>query len=72
VTSYSSSSDKSVTVDCIGSKIVVGGGADTDLPVEVGVTSLPLDSNTWQAHGAEMDPTNTSWTVTVYAICVDP
>jgi hypothetical protein len=71
-TSASSSSDKSITVDCTGSKVVVGGGATVaDTEFVVLVRTYPVDSNTWEARAVENDGTNDSWTVTVYAICVN-
>lgn len=75
MTSANNSSTKSVTVDCSGSKIVLGGGADVSLSAQVTVEHFPVDSNTWQANGTEIDdgsPTTSSWTVSVYAICVNP
>jgi hypothetical protein len=73
-TSASTSANKSITVDCPGSKIVVGGGGTTSLTTDVVISSsFPVDNNTWSVSGTEIDfGTGTNWTITVYAICINP
>ena len=71
-TSASNSTNKSVTVDCTGSKVVTGGGATTNDAAEINLSNNPVDSNTWSASGSEsiLGSAN-NWTVTVWAICVN-
>jgi hypothetical protein len=73
-TSVSNSTNKTITVTCPGSKIVVGGGGTTSLLGEVTLSSsFPVSNNTWSASGfEEVLGTANNWTVTAYAICINP
>ena len=72
-TSASSSSDKSVTVTCTGSKKILGGGGTLSISNGKVVVSqsYPSADNEWTAKAVEVSGESSSWTVTAYAMCAD-
>ena len=73
-TSASTSADKTHTTSCPGTKVVIGGGAQSSLAPNVLLnSSYPIDAaEDWTAHAVEQTNTNTLWTLTVYAVCANP
>jgi hypothetical protein len=73
-TATDSSTTKSVTATCPGTKRVVGGGARatgggaTDVAVS---ESYPVSANQWTAFAREINPVGGSWALTVYALCAN-
>ena len=67
-----STSPKTATVSCTGSKKLLGGGAVLS-GVTTGnvviVASYPSLDNQWTATAAEGSPTPTDWVITAWAIC---
>jgi hypothetical protein len=74
--SYTSSPDRTLTVDCPAGKRLVGGGAGVWgramiwIPKGVAVTaSHPHDEDTWLAAAQEVVPTDDEWFLHITAIC---
>lgn len=70
--STDSSTPKTVSISCPGTKKVIGGGGNISSGDEadvVVVQSYPSANNTWFVRGDETFNYNSSWSVTVYAIC---
>jgi hypothetical protein len=72
VSSFNSTSPKTVTVDCPAGKRVLGGGGLTSIGNgDVALyESRPVDSDTWQVSAAENTNLSSGWTLTGYATCV--
>jgi hypothetical protein len=70
-TSGSSSVDKSISVDCPGTKTLLGGGGLTNNAEVYLYASYPVDSNTWTVSAGEDGPTNNNWTVTAWVVCAN-
>lgn len=60
----------SESVSCNGSQIVVGGGANTSAAEKI-TASYPSNTTTWQANSVTTSSDST-YTLTAYAICVNP
>jgi hypothetical protein len=68
-TSASTSADKSISVDCPGTKTLLGGGGLTNNADAYLYASYPTDSNTWTVSAGEDTNLAASWTVTAWVVC---
>ena len=71
LTSGSTSADKSISVDCPGTKTLLGGGGLTNNTEVYLYASYPVDSNTWTVSAGEDGNLMVNWTVTAWVVCAN-
>ena len=69
-----SNGPKTATVDCTGTKKVLGGGYELSGGTANGMDltfydNRPLDDNTWTVTANETNNTNSTWSIRAWAIC---
>ena len=71
VSPSNSTSPKTISVSCPGTKRALGGGGDTTSNADLAVQlSGPLAGGTgWQVRASETDAVAAVWTVSVFAVC---